>query len=458
MTDEINPSANYVSASIHRDFYYSAALDTATLVKEYPEIEQILLQSGFLACITIQIDQFREVEYQYGSQIYSQLQRNTREIIHQAKSTSLRANDILLVDLFDYDAFIIFLSPPRKDDTFMLAHLEEITERMRSNVEPKIFDQFFPYLRKLIKPSVGFSMIIRNCMINPVRLIAQLLRDSKEMGRFLAKKHEYSRKYLLQRLIIQNDISTVFQPVVDMSTLSIFGYEALTRGPAETEFASPMLLFVAASEMGLLFELDSLCRKKAFERARNLDPNTKILVNTLAMTIHDPEFRGKYLEDLLNDLQIKPQNVIFEVNEKLAIDNYDLFREAMRDYSDIGIVQAHDDIGHGYGDLERIMELNPGYMKLDMALIRGIDQSHIKREIVRAMVGLARGIGSQSIAEGIETPGEFQTLRDLGVSYGQGFLFGRPSPTIEPLNPSIVAALQGRSAHSIVSATDTEPV
>lgn len=455
MTDEQPHSENYVSASIHRDFYYSTALDTATLVKEYPQIEQILLQSGFLACITIQIDQFRQVEYQYGSQIYSQLQRNTREIIHQAKNMSLRANDILLVDLFDYDAFIIFLSPPRKDDTFMLAHLEDIAERIRCNVEPKIFDQFFPYLRKLIKPSVGFGMVIRNAMINPVRLISQLLRDSKAMGQFLAKKHEYARKYLLQRLIIQNDISTVFQPVVDMKTLAIFGYEALTRGPQDTEFASPVLLFVAAGEMGLLFELDSLCRKKAFERAKNLDANTKIFVNTLAMTIHDPEFRGKYLEDLLNDLQIKPQNVIFEVNEKLAIDNYDLFREAMRDYSDIGIVQAHDDIGHGYGDLERIMELNPGYMKLDMALIRGIDQSHIKREIVRAMVGLARGIGSHSIAEGIETPGEYRTLCDLGVSYGQGFLFGRPAPTIERLDPGLMAMLQ--PAPPPIVTTEVEP-
>lgn len=435
MVDKNTPFPNYVSASIHRDFYYNNALDTATLVKEYPQIEQILLQSNFLACITIQIDQFRQVEYQYGSQIYSRLQRNTREIIHEAKNTSLRANDILLVDLFDYDAFIIFLSPPRKDDTLMLAHLDQITERIRQAIEPKIFDQFFPYLRGIIKPNVGYGMVIRNPMINPVRLISQLLRDSKQMGQFLAKKHEYARKYLLQRLIIQNDISTVFQPVINMKTIDILGYEALTRGPKNTEFASPALLFVAAGEMGLSFELDSLCRKKAFERAKDLDPETKIFVNTLAMTIHDPEFRGKYLEDLLNDLRLKPQNVIFEVNEKLAIDNYDMFRQAMQDYSDIGIVQAHDDIGHGYCDLERIMELNPGYMKLDMSLIRDIDRSHIKKEIVRAMVNLAQGIGSETIAEGIETIREYETLRSLGVSYGQGFLFGRPSPTIESIDP-----------------------
>lgn len=179
---------------------------------------------------------------------------------------------------------------------------------------------------------------------------------------------------------------------------------------------------------------------RGFSRARGLTKDTKIFVNTLTMTIHDPEFRGKYLEDLLKDLEIKPENVIFEINEKLAIDNYDVFRRAMQDYSDIGIVHASDDIGNGYSDLERIMELNPGYMKIDISLVRGINNSYIKREIIKSMVSLSRGIGSQIIAEGVETKEEYLTLRDLGVPYGQGYLFGRPSPTLDPIDKTLLTA------------------
>lgn len=77
-------------------------------------------------------------------------------------------------------------------------------------------------------------------------------------------------------------------------------------------------------------------------------------------------------------------------------------------------------------DLERVMELNPGFMKLDISFVRGVHKSFIKQEIVKSMVALAKGIGSEIIAEGIETKEEFEKIKELGVTYGQGFLFGRP--------------------------------
>lgn len=156
------------------------------------------------------------------------------------------------------------------------------------------------------------------------------------------------------------------------------------------------------------------------------------------MTIHDPEFRGAYLEELFEDIKIKPENVVFEINEKLAIDNYDLFRSALKDYRDIGIVHASDDIGSGYADLERILELNPGYMKVDISMVRDIDKSYIKQQMVKAMVSLAKSLGSLIIAEGIETVAEYKKLKELEVSYGQGYLFGKPSEKLEPVNKNFL--------------------
>jgi EAL domain-containing protein (putative c-di-GMP-specific phosphodiesterase class I) len=119
----------------------------------------------------------------------------------------------------------------------------------------------------------------------------------------------------------------------------------LSRGPGDSYFLSPVLLFLLAAEFGLSFELDSLCRHKALANIRNLGTGKKIFINTLAVTIHDPQFRGRYLEKLLEDIKLKPENVMFDINEKTAIDNYDLFRTALKDYSDIGIVHANDDVG-----------------------------------------------------------------------------------------------------------------
>ena len=79
----------------------------------------------------------------------------------------------------------------------------------------------------------------------------------------------------MQKLIIEQDIQTVFQAIVDFNTLEVIGYEALSRGPENTEFASPTLMFLMASECGLSFELDRLCRRKALERTRTMSSGQK---------------------------------------------------------------------------------------------------------------------------------------------------------------------------------------
>lgn len=429
-------SDNYLSALIHKNFYFNDHLDAATMIKEYARIEQILVDAQYIACLTLQIEQLKRVEYLYGSLVYNHLLAAVTDQVKRMKNEIFRQDDILVVDLFDQDTFIIFLSPPRDKNTRVLDHLEGMAERARKCIEVEIFNIFYPHIKEYAKPAIGYGMVINNPMISNMRLIMQLVTSARQMGHFMALKQEQSAKFQLQKIVIEEDIHTVYQPVVEMKTLSILGYEALSRGPIDSEFRSPLLLFLVAAEFGLSFELDSLCRRKAISNIRNLGTDKKIFINTLAITIHDPQFRGRYLEKLLEDIKLKPENVIFEINEKMAIDNYDLFRTALKDYSDIGIVHANDDVGTAYSDLERIMELNPGFMKLDISLVREIHKSHIKQQIIKAMVNMAKGLGSQIIAEGIETPEEYETLLALDIDYGQGYLFGKPSAELQDIDRS----------------------
>ena len=432
MASKTNPTSDdYVTAKIYKGFYSNEMLGTSTIIKEYDKIERVFLESNFIACITIKISQLHRLEGLYGSAVFGTMLAQVTAMLKEVKEKEFRGQDIFLVDLFDSDTFIIFLASPRQDDTQLLEHLEHIVERIRLHIEGPIFDMLYPYTKEYFKPAIGYSLIIKNPMINNMRLLMQLVDSAKKMGEFMRMKNEYRGKYELQKIIIEHNIKTVYQPIVDLKSLDIIGYEALSRGPDDTEFTNPALLFILASEFGLSFELDILCRKMAFANIRKMDTNKKIFVNTLAMTIHDPEFRGKYLEKLLEDIKIKPHNVVFEINEKMAIDNYDLFKLAMQDYSDIGIVHASDDMGTGYSGLERIMELNPGFMKLDISLVRDIDKSYIKRQIIKAMVSLSSGLNSNIVAEGVESRGEYETLRDLNVRYGQGFFFGQPSDNLQ---------------------------
>ena len=427
MAESSNNPNDYIPVSIYRDFYFNEHLELPTVIKEYPNLEKVFIKNQYLSCITVQVSHLQKIEYQYGSDLYNKMLSRITDLLKNLKTSGFRNEDIFVVDLVELDTFVIFLSSPRDQKTKILDHLEPIAERVRIYLEQEIFRMFYPYLKEYSRPSIGYGLIIKNPMINNMRLIMQLINDSRDMGNFLSSKHEYNSRYTLQKIIIERNIYSVFQPIVNLDNLDIIGYEALSRGPQDTEFASPLLLFTFAAECGLSFELDRLCRKRAFESIRNLKTDKKIFVNTLTMTIHDPEFRGAYLKELLDDLKIKPENVVFEVSEKMAIDNYEMFRTAMRDYTDIGIVHASDDIGTGHSDLERIMELNPGFMKIDLSFVKDIDKSYIKQEIVKAMVALASNIGSMVIAEGIETKEEYEKLKELKVTYGQGYLLGKPS-------------------------------
>jgi EAL domain-containing protein (putative c-di-GMP-specific phosphodiesterase class I) len=102
--------------------------------------------------------------------------------------------------------------------------------------------------------------------------------------------------------------------------------------------------------------------------------------------------------------------------------------EALQTFTQMGFSIAVDDIGAGYSGLEKIAHLKARYLKFDMQLVRDIDQSHVKREMARALKAFADRMDSKIIAEGIEREGERQALVELGIDYAQGYLLGRPAP------------------------------
>jgi EAL domain-containing protein (putative c-di-GMP-specific phosphodiesterase class I) len=159
-----------------------------------------------------------------------------------------------------------------------------------------------------------------------------------------------------------------------------------------------------------------------------LDPEFKLFVNTLPMTIRDPEFHGRAMIEFLEGMKLDPSRIVLEVTERLAIENYNLFLEAMNYFTDIGFAVAVDDMGAGYSGLEKIVHLRPAYLKFDLLMVRDIDTSFVKREMLKAILSLANNVGAHVVAEGIETPEEQETLLELGITYGQGYLFAKAKP------------------------------
>jgi EAL domain-containing protein (putative c-di-GMP-specific phosphodiesterase class I) len=222
-------------------------------------------------------------------------------------------------------------------------------------------------------------------------------------------------------------VRTVFEPIVKLESRQLLGYEALVRGAPGSEFATPAQLFAAAAECDALFELDCLCRRTALRAADRLPEGAKLFLNCLPSAIHDPALQDSALRDLLARYRLRPSDVVFEISERESIDNFAVFREVCDHYSSLGFQIALDDVGVGYSSLEAVTELAPDYLKVDMSFIRGIDEDVARQEILKALTQIAWRIDARIIAEGIETEAELRTLRELAVSYGQGYRIGRAS-------------------------------
>lgn len=213
-----------------------------------------------------------------------------------------------------------------------------------------------------------------------------------------------------------------------MQNRTVFGYEALARGPRDHALHSPVALFTVAEEEGLLYPLDCLCRRSGLIGAKGLPEGTRLFLNVRPTAIHDPDFRSAALRKTLEVCGLVPNDVVLEISEQESIENFEIFREIRDYYRKLGFRIALDDTGAGYASLEAVVELAPDFIKVDRAFVRGVDEDPSRQELLHALQKVANSLGSSIIAEGLDTLEELATLGDLGIRYGQGWLFGHPNP------------------------------
>ena len=175
----------------------------------------------------------------------------------------------------------------------------------------------------------------------------------------------------LQDILNHKGISAVFQPVVSLTDAGVIGYEALSRGPQGSILQQPDALFSAAHRFDLVWELEYLCRAEALEKAKNIIPEKMIFINVDPQIINDPRFQKGHTREILNRFQANAGNVIFEITEKTAIEDYQSFCRILDNYTSQGYKIAIDDTGSGYSGLKMLAQIHPHFIKVDMGMIRG---------------------------------------------------------------------------------------
>lgn len=279
-------------------------------------------------------------------------------------------------------------------------------------------------------------------MDNMIRLNIDPMMNNQIIESSNTYSQEQQRSYNeLEKLLTAKDVEAVFQPIVSLRDGRIFGYEALIRGPQGSSLEKPDALFPAAEQFNKVWELEFLCRSKAFARAKGLPKDKLLFVNVAPKIINDPRFQKGVTLDMLAHYKIDASNIIFEITEKTSIEDYKSFRKVLDNYTSQGYKIAIDDMGSGYSGLKLLTETRPQFIKIDMDLVRNIDKDAIKQALMKAIYEFSVVANMKVIAEGIETMDELNTLINIGIPYGQGYLLQRPAAQFLDISPGVKDAI-----------------
>ena len=233
--------------------------------------------------------------------------------------------------------------------------------------------------------------------------------------------------------IINNEsLTSYFQPIVDMKTNSIYGYETLIRGvKADGKLMYPNELFEKSKKNDLNFKLDRLCRESSLKTAATKKVTQKVFINFIPTAIYDPEFCLASTEKWAKQLEFDPSQIVFEVVETELVQDQKHLRRILEFYRNKGYKIALDDVGEGYSSLNMLIELRPDIIKIDRNIIESIDKNELKQSVYKALYNLAKEHNIIVLAEGVETLYELQMLQSIGVDLVQGYYFAKP--TAEPI-------------------------
>jgi EAL domain-containing protein (putative c-di-GMP-specific phosphodiesterase class I) len=385
-------------------------------------------RDGALGLVVVDASAMAEVEVAYGGEAHEKSLQQLGARVAEIIGERLGISDLILTGETGRNEIVVLVFREPNEIDFYRRELPGLVRSLKQGFSGGGTRIGYPYLRRTPNLPIGTASALRNPTIGAATQIRAALceaRDDAELGERIAARR---RRQRLFDLVLEGQVRSVYEPIVDVKSRTVYGYEALARGPEGSELHSPAALFASAEEEDLLFQLDCLCRRSALDGARDFPRDSKLFVNVRPTTIHDPNFHADALGHTLELCNLSPGDVVFEISEQESIQNFAIFREVRDYFGKLGFKIALDDVGAGYASLESVMELAPEYIKVDRAFVAGIDEDPMRQELLRALQSVAEKLGARIIGEGLDTLEELETLDRLGISFGQGWLFGKPHP------------------------------
>lgn len=398
------------------------------LGESLPAIVQRFAAQHLLGVVVVDAGPLARIEERFGHEACQTALANLAALVRDVLEREGDGDEMLVSGEIGRHEIVTLLFRGTRDATFYGGELPGLVRKLQRAFESHGQRVVYPYSRRAPRLATGYAAVIRNPHLGADGQLRTVLEEAREDARLMARGAARRRRKALMAVLMAGEVSSVYEPIVDVQTKTVYGYEALVRGPAGSEFHTPMALFEAAEEEGLVFELDCLCRQAGLDGADGLPSGTRLFLNVRPTTIHDPAFRPEALIRTLERCRLRPSDVVFEISEQESIENFDVFREIRDEYKSLGFQFALDDTGAGYASLQAVIELEPDFIKVDRALVTKLDTDPAKQLLLKALQEVAGGLGARIIGEGLDTLEELEMLGELGIPFGQGWLFGKPTP------------------------------
>ena len=388
------------------------------------EVRRRIEKGERVGVVYLDVSGEEHLEEVYGWATYDGLLHQVAQALADCRGLLLGADDVVALAGVRSDQFLVFVG---LDDRRGARELAQLRERVVSELGRRIKIQVGNEVPRGIGLHAASSVLKYDPTVRIERSIYKVLDGIRIECHRDREESLTARRRELRRILQSRDILIRYQPIVRLGDGSVFGYEALSCGPDGDVFQNPEMMFSFAEKTDQIVDLERLCRVESVRGSVRLPRGHKLFLNCSAHGIGDVEGLSTHLVAQAKAAGLQPSDVVLEITERVAVTAWNDFRKRIDDLRGMGFGVAIDDMGAGYSSLHSVAEVEPDFLKFDIALVRDIHLSPIKRGLLESLVLLAERIEAQVIAEGVEKEEEFETLREMNVPFGQGFLFSPPT-------------------------------
>jgi diguanylate cyclase (GGDEF)-like protein len=400
-----------------------ANVDYLTDVLNVKGFEQMLLveqnrvvrSGGQVVAVLCNCDNFKQIAANLGHNLSDSVLREMAQRI----SATLRPSDH--VARLSGDEFLVLLT-----DT-QLAYAMRVAERIRRAISESPLKNTPNVMH--ITASIGVAALpptVRT-VDEILGLTRTALRRSKMSGknkvslsRDSGSAPDDANRDIVDLLNDGSHFRVVYQPIIDLATDTVAGYEIFSRGP-DGAFESPNDFFRICIEHDILTNVDLQCLRQCIEAASHIQKNLRFHINVFPSTIVDTSIDA-LLSLFPEDREGK--QYCLEISEPQLTGDPTYLRDQINGLREAGILVAIDDVGFGRSSLDSLIILEPDIVKVDRKYVTNIANEPAKKRLLKRVVNVAKSLGAEIVAEGIESEIDLPVLREIGINYGQGYYWG----------------------------------